>query len=232
MSVAQAPTIEGDWEAWQVKWPYIAAGPNAELFSPIKPRPEDPRFSSPGEYESYCRSWFSHQHYFGRLWERIDGKGFKRFIELGAGRATTSQYLAAHALDITLVDLVPIAMELARKNFVAHGFAEPRMIEADVQDTGEPDGSYHCVHSVGLLEHFEHPRRVLLESMRLLKPGGLMQHVIVQGKDRPDHPGMKRTKYSVEQWSDWAEDAGAIDVKCERCLVRDVLVLSGRRPRP
>ena len=45
--------------------------------------------------------------------------------------------------------------------------------------TGLPGGSFDCVFSIGLLEHFDDPRPVLAEALRLLAPGGLLFMVIV-----------------------------------------------------
>jgi SAM-dependent methyltransferase len=56
---------------------------------------------------------------------------------------------------------------------------QPRLVQADARATGLPAASYDCVFHIGLLEHLECPRPLLVEAVRLLKPGGLQFAVIM-----------------------------------------------------
>jgi ubiquinone/menaquinone biosynthesis C-methylase UbiE len=118
--------------------------------------------------------------YFDDLWASMGAGAEKaRYLELGAGRGTTSMYLASRGCDVTMLDLSTAGFKIAEKNFRREGLALPRFVHADARDTRLPAASYDCVFSIGLLEHFETPNPVLLESVRLLRPGGLHFAVII-----------------------------------------------------
>lgn len=102
-----------------------------------------------------------------------------RFIEMGSGRGTTSLYLSAlDGRDVTLVDMSPTALRLAKEIFASEG-ASAHIVMADCANTGFKDSTFDCVYNVGLLEHLEDPTLILAESMRILKPGGLLWMIIV-----------------------------------------------------
>ncbi len=105
-----------------------------------------------------------------------------RYLELGAGRGTTSMYLASKGCDVTMLDLSCKAFEVAKLNFAQEGLVLPKLVHADARDTHLLSASYDCVLSIGLLEHFEDPRPVLAEAARLLRPGGLHFAVIIPGR--------------------------------------------------
>ncbi len=94
-------------------------------------------------------------------------------LELGAGRGTTSMYLTSNGCDVTMLDLSSAGFEVAKANFAEEGLKLPTLVQADARHTNLPSNSYDCVLSIGLLEHFEDPRPVLVEAVRLLRPGGL-----------------------------------------------------------
>jgi SAM-dependent methyltransferase len=104
-----------------------------------------------------------------------------------------------------------------------------------------PANTYDAVYSVGLLEHFEDPAPVIQESLRILKPGGLMFHVIVPAvpnsrayfakallapwrllgtlaKQRLVPPDQRdriyRTDHPRERYVAWAREVGARDISC------------------
>jgi len=112
--------------------------------------------------------------YYEDLAHLIKDKNYKKFLELGAGKGTTSMYLANNGTaDITLVDLSESGFELARKNFQQEGLKVPEMIVANCEDTQLPEESYDCIYNIGLLEHFEDPKPTIRETYRLLSPGGM-----------------------------------------------------------
>src|SRR6185312_8323634 len=71
------------------------------------------------------------------------------------------------------------AFEVAKVNFAEEGLTLPKLVHGDARDTHLLSEDYDCVFSIGLLEHFEDPRPVLIESARLLRPGGLHFAVIM-----------------------------------------------------
>lgn len=165
-----------------------------------------------------------------------------RCVELGAGRGTLSKYLRRHDCEVTLVDLSEHARTLATASFERDGFGAVDYVIADVRDSGLPSGSFDCVLSVGVLEHFEDPLPMLRESMRLLRPGGLMFHVIVPSVPPsraylvklllapwrlagtlakqhlvPGRSGAKpiyRTNYPRADYQRWVEALGGHEVSC------------------
>ena len=91
-------------------------------------------------------------------------------------------YLVSRGCNVTLVDLSPAAFRLAADNFRREGLKMPALVAADARTTGLPPASFDCVFNIGLLEHFEDPRPVLVEAMRLLAPGGLLFMVVVPAR--------------------------------------------------
>ena len=156
----------GDWQSWDRVWKNGLAAEDEILYRPDTPR-------------TLRQLW--QRCYFEDLWALLGPRAHTRtFLELGSGRATTSMYLAAHgAQSITLVDLAPHALELAKRNFARCNLREPRTVLADAASTGLPDASFDCIYKIGLLEHYEDPAPVLRETWRLLAPDGLIFMVIV-----------------------------------------------------
>ncbi len=183
--------------------------------------------------------------YFEDLWSFLkDTPQPVHCLELGSGRGTTSMYLSSCGCRITMVDLATEAFHLAEINFKGEGLNLPTLITADVRNTGLPGNSFDCVYNIGVLEHFEDPRPVLMEAIRLLKPGGLLFMVIVPsipltrrwlsylllapwhlvwqpGKallkkllGRTRRSSMTRTFFSNEQWISWLDETKVTDCSC------------------
>lgn len=172
----------GDWQEWAAKWQGIGKGSHACLYRPLS----EPPANSHSEL---------HRAYYLELKKSLAALHTTRAsgVELGAGRGTTSQYLAADGHKVTLVDLAEGGLKLAIENWRRYGIAPPpRCVIADLTNTGLEEASYDLCYSVGTLEHFEDVRPMLAESLRLLRVGGLMWHIIVQceGGD----PKMTRVK--------------------------------------
>lgn len=123
---------------------------------------------------------FWQKAYAKDLFNLIEDRGYTSFCELGSGRGTTSMYLAKKGYsDITLVDLSERAFKVASFSFNHYDIPKPRMLFADAENTGLATESFDCIYNIGLLEHFEDPTKVLEESFRLLKPGGMIFMPIV-----------------------------------------------------
>lgn len=170
--VASVPA--GDWQEWGEKWVAIGSGSHSCLYRPLDLAPRNDAAAL-------------HRLYYESLRESLAALASPiRGLELGAGRGTTSQYLTADGHHTTLVDLAPQGLQLAQKNFARYKLAPPTCVVADICNTELPAGAYDCVYSVGTLEHFDDIKPVLAESLRLLRFGGLVWHIIVQvkGKDK------------------------------------------------
>jgi len=132
------------------------------------------RRSAPRTYRQLC-----HRCYFEDLWAMMGRNRAAKCLEVGAGRGTTSMYLTAEGCDVTMLDLAPQAFELAEQGFRRERLRLPHFVAADAADTGLPNDSFDCIYSIGLLEHFDDPQPLLVETLRLLRPGGLAFHVVV-----------------------------------------------------
>jgi len=118
--------------------------------------------------------------YSDDLLNLIKNKNYNSFCELGAGRGTTTMYLAKSGYsDLTMVDLAEQGFEVAKYSFEKFKLPIPKMIIADVEKTNIAEESFDCIYNIGLLEHFDNPRPTLEESYRLLNKGGLIYMPIV-----------------------------------------------------
>jgi ubiquinone/menaquinone biosynthesis C-methylase UbiE len=120
------------------------------------------------------------QWYFEDVWKLMRSRAKSaHYLELGAGPGTIATCFASRGRDLILVNLSESDLELAKANFALLGFKEATCVLADARDTGLPGENWDCVHSIGLLEHFEDPLPVLRESVRPLRPEGLLFQLVL-----------------------------------------------------
>ena len=115
-------------------------------------------------------------YYFLFIKNILSRSSARDVLEAGCGRGTISLYLAQHmGLSLTLLDNVPDAIELAKKDFKERGLAGEFFVE-DVLKTHFPDSSFDSVVSIGLAEHFEKHdvEQLFAEQFRILRSGGVM----------------------------------------------------------
>lgn len=111
-----------------------------------------------------------------------------RMLEYGCGAAGISLYLASQGYDAHICDLAPNALFVAKKNRQMH--APEVQISSSTVANGLQfpyrNDSFDVVMSFGLLEHFEPEplSRLLDETIRVLKPGGLFIADIIPGPRR------------------------------------------------
>lgn len=151
-------------EIWNTAWSTLGEN-HAQLFTRRTPRTID-------EFWARC--------YFEDLWAFLgDEAATSSYAEFGAGRGTAAMYLADRKCSVTLIDYAPAGFKVAKRNFAREELAEPEMIRADVRRTGLPSNRFDCIYSVGLLEHFDDPWPVLLEALRLVRPGGSIFMIVM-----------------------------------------------------
>lgn len=157
---------KGSFEGWNEVW---KSENEKALINPYFDRSEPKTINS-----------FWQQGYARDLLNLIKDKGYTKFCELGSGRGTTSMYLSdAGYEDITMVDLADQGFEVAKISFPHYNLKTPKMVLANVENTGLDSESFDCIYNIGLLEHFEDPTLTLKEAYRLLKPGGMIFMPIV-----------------------------------------------------
>jgi len=121
-------------------------------------------------------------------------EGARRSLEIGAGRGTISRYLVDDGLDVTLLDIEPGAIDIARENF---GAIPATFVVGDVY-TSQFEEPFDVILSLGLLEHLADIPGLLAKVYTLLKPGGRfitynaplkwsMQRLVNWVYDRPDY---------------------------------------------
>lgn len=97
----------------------------------------------------------------------------ERVLELGAGAGKLVD--ACSARFAVACDLSPPMLRARRKNSAA------RRCAADAHQTPFSDGCFDAVCSINMLEHAANPNRVLAETARVLKTGGLCLFVTPNG---------------------------------------------------
>lgn len=108
------------------------------------------------------------------LLQVMDETGAGRILEIGAGSTVDSCFLAARSgAEFHALDRAMTSARFARR--VGREF--PRAVHFHLGDAFSApfaDGSFDLVFHQGLLEHFEDPRPLLAENLRLLRPGGIL----------------------------------------------------------
>ena len=95
-----------------------------------------------------------------------------RVLELGCGTGAFTGSIAAAADELVATDYSSQMIDAARALFAHIG--NVRVEKADAVNTGYPDGSFDTVFSANLIHVIPHPRRMLYEVRRVLRPGGLL----------------------------------------------------------
>ena len=142
-------------------------------------------------------------------------------IGCGSGRLL-SRIGRERPVKLVAMDYAPAALELVQTTAKIFNVEVDTML-ADANDTGLPDQSFDFILSGGLLEHFDDPKRILAEMVRLLKPGGAIYASVVPRKwfsmHRPMHrwlgPQVYRTKHGPRQYAKWLKELGCVDIKAE-----------------
>ncbi len=98
-----------------------------------------------------------------------------RALELGCGPAGSIELLAKRvgpSGTVTAVDVDPAHVSLARRFVADRGLHNVEVVESDARATGLPSGSFDLVHARLLLVNIPCPEQVVVEMVRVVKPGG------------------------------------------------------------
>jgi SAM-dependent methyltransferase len=94
------------------------------------------------------------------------------FLEMGCA---PGKYLAAAAIrmgaTVSGVDYCPAGISTARRYFGSLGITADLRCEDMMATSFAPD-TFDCVFSMGLIEHFEDPARIVAKHYELVRPGG------------------------------------------------------------
>jgi ubiquinone/menaquinone biosynthesis C-methylase UbiE len=105
-----------------------------------------------------------------------------RVLEVGCGRGATLLNLVSRGALGAGVDYAESAIEFCKELQCEAGLENrSEFICADAFDLPFEAGKFDVVYSIGLIEHFESPERILAQQFRVLKPGG---YLIVQAPQK------------------------------------------------
>ena len=107
------------------------------------------------------------------LFELLSNMDDPKILDAGGGTGRWSIMLAHHGYDVTLLDLSPQSLEIAKKNGAEFRLDFP-IVEASVENTGFDRGEFDFALAIGPITYTPHPAKMLAEMNRVLRPGGLL----------------------------------------------------------
>jgi SAM-dependent methyltransferase len=125
---------------------------------------------SRGFFDDLDQYHFEKLHHLLRLVD-FDGYRGRTVLDVGCGAAVDLARFARGGAVVTGVDLTPSAIALARANFEQQGLAGQFEV-ADGEQLPFPDSAFDLVYAHGVVQYTAHPRRLVEECRRVLKPGG------------------------------------------------------------
>jgi SAM-dependent methyltransferase len=133
-----------------------------------------------------------------KLLQRFEPLSGKRVLEIGSGYGTTLAVLirqfGADAFGVE-PDGEGFGSSLAASRILlnANGIEPERVVAGVGERLPFPDASFDIVYSCNVLEHTQVPEQVLLEALRVLRPGGLLHF------EMPNHLSYFEGHYLVLQ---------------------------------
>ncbi len=140
-------------------------------------RPESTRYHfKRGRPENQLQ--FAFQNHW-RVFQRVLREGQTgRVLEVGCGRGSMGAFFADSGFEVHLLDTSETALKNARACFATDGL-QAGMVCGDAFTLPYGDEMFDAIVSIGLLEHFEDIEAVVLEQLRVLKPGGTFLGYVV-----------------------------------------------------
>jgi ubiquinone/menaquinone biosynthesis C-methylase UbiE len=136
------------------------------------------RFLSPKESEAYLRHRISEYPMFTELMDLYGDHSGETVLDYGCGPGddTTGFLLWSNASKVIAMDVSQKALGFLRHRLALHRIDARRVDLVRITDaTGKiplPDASVDWVQCCGVLHHTTHPREILSEFRRVMKPGG------------------------------------------------------------
>jgi len=101
--------------------------------------------------------------------DRLEGPA----LDVGSGKGITARALAARGLDVVSIDLCADDQQMAAVLTPDPAQAERiRYVLTDAACTPFPDGHFGCAVAIDVLHHLENGAAVLIEIVRVVRPGG------------------------------------------------------------
>jgi len=126
---------------------------------------------SRGFFDDLDQYHFEKLHHLLRLVD-FDGWSGRMVLDVGCGAGVDLARFARGGAIVTGVDIAPAAIALARANFDQQGLTG-RFEVADAEQLPFSDNTFDFVYAHGVVQYTPHPRRLVEECRRVIKPGGL-----------------------------------------------------------
>lgn len=156
-------------------------------------------------------------------------------LDIATGGGHTALKFAPHVAHVTATDLTPTMLDKAKAFITGQDVANVDFKQADAEDLPFEDGQFDLVTCRVAAHHFPNAQQFIRESVRVLKPGGLLlvqDQVLPEEKDDglyidafeklrdPSHHRVFRTS----EWVAMFEEAGLTVEHTERVTKRHELV--------
>ncbi|HYQ96115.1 MAG TPA: class I SAM-dependent methyltransferase [Candidatus Eisenbacteria bacterium] len=122
----------------------------------------------------------------GLLLESIEGRSFRRGLDLGTGVGRVAARLASRVPRLVCADLAPGMLERARRNARRAGVRNLDPVRLRSDRLPFADGTFDLVVCLGLMEHLPPVSRrgTIQECARVLAPGGLFALTLNNSRSR------------------------------------------------
>ena len=107
------------------------------------------------------------------LFELLSTMDSPKILDAGGGTGRWSVMLAHNGYDVTLLDLSPQSLEIARKNATKFGLEFP-IVEASAESTGFDPEEFDFTIAMGPVTYTPNLAQMLTEMNRVLRSGGLL----------------------------------------------------------
>lgn len=96
----------------------------------------------------------------------------KRILEIGFGSGVHVAAFARAGAQVAGLEVNPVLKDIAQEYLAQQGVvADLQLYDGD--NVPYPDNTFDCIYAISVLEHTSHPRALIHEAARVLKPGGV-----------------------------------------------------------
>lgn len=98
----------------------------------------------------------------------------KNILEIGCGTSSLLLKLAKDFKEVVGLDISDEALKISNLNALKMGVRNSRFVKGDCFNLPFKDNSFDFVWSQGLIEHFDDPKKIVLEHYRVCKKNGVV----------------------------------------------------------